>query len=149
MAISTTTINACDVVVKLANDVGTLVDISGSSNTVQIDLTMNIGDKRVFGSRWPARKECGKDTKVRLDVLYSTASGEAMDLLKQWYFSASPGARELHIYLPTSGVGADEYFGTFVLESMSIPATAGEAEPITVSANLSVSGEFRLTTQAS
>lgn len=149
MAQSTTTINACDVVIKLADSTGTLKDISGSANQVQIDLTQNIGEKRTFGSRWPIRKECGKDSKVRLDVVYSTAADEGVDLLKNWFFSATPGSRELHVYVPNNQIGADEYFGTFVLESMSIPLQAGEAEPVTVSANLSVSGEYRLTTQAS
>jgi len=80
--------------------------------------------------------------------VYSTATDEGMDVLKNWFFAATPGLRTLTFYLPDKNVGSDKYSGEVVLESLSIPATADEASPIPVTAVLRPSGEFTLVSNA-
>lgn len=142
MAQTTTDINACDAGVWLDNAAGTLTDISGSSNQVNITLTLTSGMTRTFASKWPRRKVCPKDAKVALQIVYSTAADEGADLLKDWFFASDPGARTLKIYLPDKNVGSDVFSGEFVIDGdISIPVTAGSADPIVISVTLAVSGE--------
>lgn len=143
MAGSTTTINACDASVWLDNASGTATDISGSSNEFTMTLPRVEGNTRVFGSKWPIRKVCGKDCTIDLTVVYSTAADEGLDLLRDWYYAtdgSSEEARTVAVYLPDKNVGSDYYSGEFLLTNLSIPATAGEGAPIMVSATLMVTG---------
>ena len=148
MTISTTARNACDIGIRLDNASGTLTDISGSSNAVTLTLSQNVGESRVFGSRWPAREVCGKDAKVALTVLYTTASDEGYDILANWFNETDPQPRTLYLYFPNKNVGSDVYYGEFVLESYETPATAGEAAPIMVSASLLIDGAITYTVAA-
>ena len=142
MALTTTHRNACDVAVWLDNAAGVLKDISGSSNSVTLALSQNIGETRVFGSRWVMRKVCGKDCKITLVIVYSTAADEGADILQNWYNATDPGARTLKVYFPNKNVGSDVYSGEFMLESYEFPATAGEGAPMLVTANLLIDGEM-------
>ena len=146
MAETTTPINACDVSVWLDNAAGTLKDISGSANSVNMEFESNIGELRVFVTRWPVRLQCGKDATFTLIVVYSTAADEGMDILKNWFFGTATGARSFHVYIPDKNVGSDHYYGEVVLENLSWPVNAGEAQPIPVTATLKPSGTFYLTT---
>lgn len=136
MTDSTTIINACDASLWVDNASGTLKDISGTSNAMTIALSNKVGDSPVFGSQWPRRKSCGKDCQIDLTILYSTAADEALDILRDWILSNSNAARSFAVYLPDKNVGSDKYSGEFVLESVNIPATAGEGKPIEVKARL-------------
>lgn len=148
MAETTTSVNACDVSVWLDNEAGTLIDISGSTNQVNMEFESNIGELRVLVTRWPIRLQCGKDATFSLIVVYSTASDEGMDILKNWFFGTETGARSLHVYIPDKNVGSDHFYGEVVLENLSWPVNAGEAQPIPVSASLRPSGTWTLDTAA-
>ena len=148
MTQTTTYINACDASIWLDNAAGTLKDISGSSNTIQAEFTQVIGELSTFQQKWPVRLSCRKDATFTLGVVYSTATDEGMDVLKNWYFAATPGLRTLTFYIPDKNVGSDKYSGEVVLESLSIPSTADEASPIPVTAVLRPSGEFTLVSNA-
>jgi hypothetical protein len=147
MTQTATAINACDASIWLDNASGTLKDISGSSNTINMDFDNELGALRNFGSRWNIRLECGKDATFALSAVYSTATDEAVDILKNWYFN-TPGDRTLKVYLPNKNVGSDVYSGEFRLEKLSIPAESGKAEPIMVTATLRPNGAVSLTTNA-
>lgn len=146
MAQTTTHVNACDVSVWLDNSGGTLTDISGSSNSLTMDGSLEVGELRTFQSKWPVRTECGKDMEIGLTVIYSTASDEAMDILKNWFFASSPGARSFAAYIPTKNVGSDHFSGEVRLGSFSFSADPTEPGPIAVSVTLLPDGEFSHTT---
>lgn len=149
MAQTTTHINACDAGIWLDNASGTQTDIGGSSNACSITLSQNIGELPTFGTDWPRRKACGRDAKVELVVIYSTAADEGKDLLVDWFFGGNhKNARTLTIYLPDKNVGSDVYQGEFILEGFKIPIQAGDGKPIAVTANLSVDGELSNFTNA-
>ena len=148
MTESTTIINACDASVWLDNASGVLKDISGTTNNLTLALSRNVGATPVFGSRWPRRKMCGNDCQVDFTILYSTAGDEAMDILKDWIMGTVDDARSFVVYLPDKNVGSDKYYGEFVLESLNIPATAGEGKPIEVTGRLLVDGSFATTSVA-
>ncbi len=139
MAQTTTAINACDASIWLDKSTGVLTDISGSSNSLNMDFDNELGMLRNFGSRWPIRLECGKDATLTLAITYTTGTDEAVSILKEWYFN-NPGRRSLKFYLPDKSVGADLYAGEFRLEKLSIPTEAGKADPILVTATLRPDG---------
>jgi hypothetical protein len=145
---TTTSINACDVEIWLDDDAGAPKNISGSSNSCTVNLSQNVGEQRTFGSKWPTRKICGRDCQVDLSIVYSSATDEAWDIIKQWYFADSPTKRTLTIYIPDKNVGSDKLAGEFWLETADIPLEAGEAAPIIVGCSLLVDGEFSLSTTA-
>jgi hypothetical protein len=145
---STSAINACDVVVRLADDTDVIRDISGSSNDVSIEMSNQIGSANTFSGSWAINKSCKKSAKISLKALYTTDEGEAMDMLKNWYF-VTGGSRTLQINVPDNEIGSDRYSGLMILESMSIGLVADDAAPIPVSASLQNDGEFSLATIAS
>ena len=148
MALTTTSVNSCDAGVWLDTLAGTLTDIGGSSNNVSLNFTLNIGEVKAFGNRWPVRRNCGKDATANLSVIYSTAADEGLDILKDWFFSSAPNSRTMKVYLPDKNVGSDVYSGEWQMESLDVPVAANEATPIVVTAVLKSDGEITLTTNA-
>lgn len=146
MPATTTAITACNAVVNLDNSGGTLVDISGSSNEVQIDLENNVGEFKPFGTAWPVRLVCGKDASISFKAVYSMNAAEAKALLNQWYFGGNDGARTLRVDAPDSNTGSDRYQAEVVLESLSIPMKADDATPIPISAEFKTASAMTLTT---
>jgi len=142
MAQTTTHVNACDVAVWLDNLAGTATDISGSANSVSMSFTREVGDLRTFQAKWPVRTGCGKDVEITLRVVYSTASDEAVDILKNWYFANDPGSRSFSLYVPTKNVGSDHYYGEVTISSFTFDTDPTEPGPIAVEAVLMSDGEF-------
>jgi hypothetical protein len=145
---TTTDITACDVSIWLDNAAGTLKDISGSTNTADLAFSKVIGELRTFQTRWARRQECGKDCVWTLTIVYSTASDEAMDILKTWFFQSAPDLRTCTVYAPDKNIGSDMYSGEFRLQDLKIPLSSGNADPVTVTATLVPSGEVTLATAA-
>jgi len=144
MALTTTALNSCDVVLELCDGETPAVahDISGSSNSIDLNFDHEICDFRVFGSCYPGRLECGKDASVTLNIVYSSAADEAWSLLRDWYYGVcNPGQRCLHIYIPNKIAGADHFWGDFFIQNLSWTLTAGDACPIMVTASLLPDGE--------
>lgn len=142
---TTGAVNGCDVVIRLDNSAGALTDISGSSNKVELELDNEIGEFRTFASNWAGRIMCGQDASVSLDVIYSLTAAEAMAILKEWYFTTR-NKRTLELNIPDNATGSDRYTMESVLESLSIPAPADEADPIMVSTSLLPDGAVTLAT---
>lgn len=145
---TTTHVNACDVAVWLDNAAGTPKDISGSSNKVAMSFTREIGELRTFQVKWPVRLGCGKDAEFTLTAVYSTATDEAFDILKNWWFAGDPGLRSFHVYIPDKNVGSDHYYGEVTIGDLTWDADPTEPGPIAVEAKLLPSGEFHLSTAA-
>lgn len=143
MTATTTDINACDCSIELDNKNGTLVNISGSSNQVSMDLTQTLGTLWLFGSRFPRRKQCKSDATIAFRAVYSMASGEAMDALRDWFYNKPGTPKRLRVRLPNGANGADQYeFPKVLLERLNIPVQATDANPILVDATLRPDGDF-------
>jgi len=140
MALTTTAISACNVGIWLADITETSRDISGSSNSCSIELTLNLGEVNAFQNQWPTRQECGKDASIDLEIIYSEAANEAFDVLKDWFFATNPGRRLMSIYIPDKNVGSDKFTFYARLESLSWTVEAGVADPVMVSASLKPDG---------
>src|SRR5512139_3171847 len=100
MAQTTTHVNACDASIWLDTAAGVLTDISGSSNSVTMNFSREVGELRTFQVKWPVRLGCGKDAEFTLRAVYSTAAAEAVDIIRDWFFANDPGSRSFQVYIP-------------------------------------------------
>lgn len=139
MPATVTAKNACGAKIMLADTLGTLQDISGSSNEVNIKYEQELGEYKVFGSKYLQRLSCGEDVSLDMTIVFTTATNEGKDLLKSW--KANGGSRRVKVNLPDGGAGSDEFDGFFIWDTIEIPAKADEAKPIMIKASLKSSGE--------
>ncbi len=145
---TTTAVNACDASIWLDNTSGVLTDVSGSSNTINMEFTEQVGNVRNFGTRWQIRLTCGLDATFGFTAVYSTAAGEARDILLDWFFNKPGQNKTLKVYLPDKNVGSDVYSAEVKLVSMPIGVEAGSAEPMTISCQLLPDGPVTWVTNA-
>jgi hypothetical protein len=145
MAQTTTAVNACDVVVSLDDDAGTLDDISGSSNQVSMSMSRQVAETFTFDGDWAIKKGCKKAVTISLQAVYSVTDSEATNVLVDWYFNSAGTSRTIQIDVPDSTVGSDRYSGEMTIESLDIPLDASDAGVILVSASLSNDGAFTRT----
>lgn len=148
MASTTTAINACNTSVWLDNAAGTLTEITGSSNKLDITLDNEVGEFQTFGSACMYRLACGKDATITLTAIYSTTATEAMQLLLAWHFDTNTTARTFTWYEPNKNVGSDKFSGEFLLKSLKWTADRGEPSAILVTAELLPNGCLTHTTAA-
>lgn len=139
-------INACDSKLWLTDENGVYQDISGSSNYVETNANTELGMARTFGSRFPIRAQGIREATVIVRALYTTAADEAVDLLKQWFFTYA-GYRGLRIKLPDDVAGHphDQYDFTVRLARLAGELSAEEAGPVMIEAEMRSSSEFTLT----
>jgi len=121
MAQTSTQVSACNAVVRLDDSSGTLRNISGSTNRVVLDFDHELGDYRAYGSPWPKVLDAGKNATFALTVLYTTTNNEGLDILKQWYHAASPGARTFWVEIPDSSIGSDRTMARCALTANCLP----------------------------
>lgn len=129
MSLTTTAWNGCDCVINLDNASGVLTDISGSSNSAEIDFSNDIGEYKNFGTKWKGRIPCGKDASIKLKIVASKAAAEAMRIALDWFFTTN-GQKTIQIDAPDSTTGSDRFVAEVVLEDFSIPLAADEASPV-------------------
>jgi len=149
MAQTTTAIDSCAVEVWLDTAGGVLTNISGSSTEIVPHFTQTLGDYHPRASDWPSRLDGGKDAGVRLNVVYSTTDAEGWDILKDWWFAASPGARRMRWYAPDKTAGADQFAGNWRIRDLRWTHGASAAGPVVVTADLVPDGEVTQSTYAS
>lgn len=141
MTQSTTIANGVDVRIMIAKAVTlVLTDVSGSANKVEIRKTNELGVARTFQTRWPLRLAGPGDVQVNLTVYYSTATDEGLELLRTWFMTYNDDARNVQIDMPDDNVGSNRYTLPCKLSELNIPAEAGSANPIEVTATLMLSG---------
>lgn len=133
MPATTTAVNGCGAIIELDDKLGSLVDISGSANEFNINFDNTLGDYKVFGDANTYRMECGKDASIDLTIVYTSATNEGHDLLKDWY--SARGLRSVSIQ-----VGSDVYSAEVFWEKISFGAKSDDAEPIMVKVNLKPNG---------
>lgn len=144
MTTTSTAFTACDSVLKLDNDVGTLTDISGSSSNVDVNFDNKIGEFRVFGDEYVQRMQCGKDSSITIKGIATTAANEIRDLIEDWYFSGT-GKRTFQLNMPSEAVGSTRYQVECLLKSFSFSADSSAAEPIMYSIELAPVGQVTRT----
>jgi len=144
MAQTTTAVNACDVVVSIDDDGGTLTDVSGSTNEVAISFEINMGEANTFDGNYPLRLVCGKTASMSLTALYTTTGDEAWDLIKGWLHVYDGDSRTVRVDCPDSTTGSDRYEGEWTLVSYDHTFSSGEGGPIMVSAELVNDGTINL-----
>lgn len=148
MTQTTTAVNACDASIWLDNTSGTLTDVSGSSNTINMEFTEQVGVVRNFGSRWNILLTCGLDATFAFTAVYSTAAGEAKAILLDWFFNKPGTNKTIKVYLPNKDVGSDVYTAEVKLITMPIAVQAASAEPIQISCQLRPDGPVTWVTNA-
>ncbi len=143
MAQTTTNITACDAVMKLETQPeGTLLDISGSMNSVTMRFLQPTGQLRTFGSRFYVRGQCGQDAELSARAVYSEDDSEAINILRDWYFNHPGTLRKFQVFLPDASAGSDKYEFSTLLVDLEIPAESGNADPVLCAFTLSPSGTF-------
>jgi len=150
MAQTTTSVNACDVVIKVDAAESGLTDISGSSNQCSMSMSSNTGQTFTFDGQWAIQKVCKTSASVSVQAVYSTNDAEAANILLDWWFGTNYNvARTVEISIPDETSGSDTYSGEFVLSTCNIPLSAEDAAPILVSFELLNQGAFTRTANIS
>lgn len=139
MPLTTTAFTACDSVVRLDNSSNSLIDISGSSNSVEFDFSNDIGEFKTFGSKWKGRLQCGKDAKIKVKIVMTKDIAEAARNVLDWFFTTG-GLKTFQVDCPDSSAGSDRYQCETVLDSFNIPMPADDAKPVMAEINLLPSG---------
>lgn len=145
MPTTSTAITACDAVLRLDDSTGTLVEISGSTNKIDMNFDNKIGEFRTFGEDWMTRIQCGKDASFTIQGIATTTVDEIRDLIEDWFF-AGYGARTLQVNLPSEAAGSNRYVAEVVLKTFSFSAESDSADPIMYSIELAPSGQVTRTT---
>lgn len=139
MAQTTTAINACGAEIMLDNDSGTPTDVSGSANNANLSLSKDLAEGHTFDGDWAITLECKKKGSLEIEALYTTASGEAVDIFEEWFTSG--GARTVSIYPNGNTTGERSYVGEFRLGNYdALALSASEASPMKVMAKLQPTG---------
>jgi hypothetical protein len=141
MPSTTTAFTACDWVLELDNDLGTLTDVSTSSSKVDTNFDNQVGEFRTFGSQWKSRLVCGKDASFKLTGVASTADGELRDLIETWYFEGSDAPRTFKLSAPGDSVGDVSYTAEVVLKTFKFGGDASSADPVMYDIELLPTGE--------
>ncbi len=141
---TTSAINACDATIALDNAAGVLTDISGTARRVTMAFSQEIGKYRTFSGAWVRRLACARDATFQVDVVYSTSSTEALQLLRVWY--GSGGSRTLRVRVPNGDSGSDEYSAEVLIATLRIPLDADEASPVAVTVELLPDGAVTFST---
>lgn len=136
MTQTTTAIIATDVVVQIDKTGDVLTDISGSSNKLEMTYENTIAEGATFGSLWLIRKVTGKDAPLTLTIIYSTASDEAWDIAKDWFFGGDDSARSVQIDVPDSTAGNDRFSGEYILENASVSPEPRSSDLVMVTLSL-------------
>lgn len=141
MTSSTTMLYGTDCVIEA--ELGTdVVDLSGSSNSVVINLEMIIGEASVFNDKWPQRVMTAKNATIDLSAWYSSVEDEAADYFIDWFNEDTPEPREFSIYIPRKEAGAKILNGNFVFNGMNLDVKTAQTSPIPLTTQLLNAGEI-------
>jgi len=148
MTQTTTAQNACDASIWLDNTSGVLTDVSGSSNTINMNFAEQVGSKRNFGTRWEILLTCGLSATFAFTAVYSMTAQEAKAILLDWFFNKPGTNKTLKVYLPDKNVGSDVYTAEVKLITMPIVVQASSADPMEISCTLQPDGPVTWVTNA-
>lgn len=140
MPVSSDIQNACDGVLSIDDSAGSLVDVTGVANSIDMSRLIDIAEFNVFGSTYRQRLWCKKDATLSLEIYFSTTVDEGADILEEWY--ENPGARTVRWDMPDSTAGSWRYEGEFLISTLDFSASADEAGPVVFSAELVITGDL-------
>jgi hypothetical protein len=135
MPATSTAVNACGVRILIDDEHGQLANVSGSANKATLKFTRELGEFKVFSETFYQRLECGEDADLSLEIIFTSATRESMDILKRWW--DTKGARTINIEVPKS---TDGWGGEYLMTDLEIPLDAADAKPIMVKVNLKPNG---------
>lgn len=130
MTATTTAFTACDWVLELDDETGTLLDISGSSSNVDVNFDNKIGEFRVFGTEWMTRIQCGKDAGFKIKGIGSTGPDEIRDLIEAWFFNGPSGPRTFRLSSPSDASQQKQYTAECFLKTFKFSGDAASADPV-------------------
>jgi len=139
MAQTTNSVNACNVVLQIDDNLGSLTDISGSSNQASMDFSKQVAETFTFDGDWAIKKDCKRSVSMSIQALYTLNDGEASNILEDWFHNGS-GSRTVQVDVPDGTGGSFRYSGEFILESYSLPLSADDAGVILLGFTLSNDG---------
>lgn len=141
MTQTTTQVNSCDTTVKIDDENGVLIDVTGSSSAVDAEFVQNVGEGlRTFGTDWPVRQACGRDGTFTWRAVYSLDNAEAKYILNDWFFNHPKTRRTFQMDVPDSNPGSDRYSFECYLATLRFSDEAGSPDPIMMEATLRPSG---------
>ena len=130
MADTTTAFSADGVRMRLADDTGTLQDISGSTGKLASNFSRKIGEFNVFGGDYPIRTAGKKDASFTVTGVASTTVDEIRDLVETWHFMDDDAPRDFEVDMPDSSPGSHTLAGKVFLKSFKFEADAESEDPI-------------------
>lgn len=139
MASTTTELNAKDARIVLNG-----IDISGSSNEVELTPEFAVGEFYVFDDDWRQVLPGKRQWSVRIQAVYSETAGEAVDVI--WDAWWSQDFVPIEIKANTVGVGDWEWSGRVLVPNPGFPFVASDANPILVGVDCPGHGELTKTT---
>lgn len=125
---TTTHIAACNAIIEVDNSSGAATDISGSANNAGIDFTREIGTGTTFTGDFKLKTGCKRDAKMSIGILWTTATGEARDVMEEWYDTG--GSRTISVYPNGKVIGSRFYTGEWILSDYKMPIAADSADVI-------------------
>lgn len=136
--------SACDALVVVDALDLTPTDVSGSTNSVTVNVSKGVGTYWKANQNYPTRYVLNEDMAIDLVVLYSSSTSDAFGLLREWADQnvADSDARTVNVRMIESGTYQHNYYGEFILTSFEFSITAGEGGPVMVSASFENSGGF-------
>lgn len=135
MPITSSQANGNNMTLYMEDESGNLIDISGSTNRYDMGREYKIGEFYVFGQKDIRRIQGKRDSTVAFSAVFTTAYGEAKNMLKRWDQQGG-GRRRFVGYLPTQQPGADKFSGYFLPKTLKINAEAEDPKPSMVDMEL-------------
>jgi hypothetical protein len=124
-------------VVYLDNAGGTLTDVSGQGATCALSAENAVGSYFVLNSRYQKTLDGGVSWSADLEIIAETGTN-GYSLIRDWFLSATGGARTFRFDQPDSTTGSQRYEGEVRLASVNglLSAQAGAGEPVRLSVRL-------------
>lgn len=137
-------------VIQLDNASGTLVNISGVSTKVSIKPERDAKETYVFDNENAITTVGKSKVTVSAEIVYSSATAEAKQLLNLWYYGSSTvtkASRTIEVYIPDTASGSDKYYGEVKLSAPpNFELDASKAEPLILKVEFMNDGAWSWTT---
>lgn len=134
----------------LDNASGTLVNISGVDTKCSIDPSRDSKSTYVADSENAITTVGKSEVKIALELVYSSSTAEAKQLLNLWYYGSSTvtkASRSVELYFPDTASGSDKYYGEVKLaKPPSFELDASKPEPLIIKVELMNDGAWTWTT---
>lgn len=126
MTKTTTHRSKLDCVLSIDDASGTLTSLAGSSTKVSLGGEAQTATARVFEGK--IKISADSDETVEIEGLWTTATGEARDLVETWYYGGTRNTpRTVQIDIPDSSPGSRRYTAEFTILNYK-PFEAGGTE---------------------